>query len=116
MSLSADLRQLRYPRYTLASLHGFLFLLMLLLIYWRQPVPSLDGPASWPFGVLFFADFPISLFAFGSIFTSGANAPYALAAWGTLGTFWWYGLGVGIEFVWNSGKRRNKNGDDGQLM
>ena len=39
------------------------------------------------------------------MFDSGANVPYALAAWGTLGTFWWYGLGRGIEFVWALGKR-----------
>jgi hypothetical protein len=46
--------------------------------------------------------------------------PYALAAWGTLGTFWWYALGIGIEYVWHSGKRlwifSKKNRDDAQLM
>lgn len=119
MSAIASLRQLRSPRYALATLHVFVFLLMWLLIYWRQPVPATDGPARWPFNLLFLADFPISLFAFAAMFDSGANLPYALAAWGILGTFWWYALGAGIEFVWNFGKRHlkfsKKNGDDAQL-
>jgi hypothetical protein len=93
---------------------------MWLLIYWRQPVPTVDGPARWPFNILFLADIPVSLFAFGAMFDSGANVPYALAAWGTLGTFWWYALGIGIEYVWHSGKRlwifSKKNRDDAQLM
>jgi hypothetical protein len=101
---------LRRVPFVAAALHAGLFVVMWILIYWRQPVPCTDGPARWPFNVLFLADFPISLFAFGAMFDSGANVPYALAAWGTLGTFWWYGLARGIEFVWALRKRPRGSG------
>jgi hypothetical protein len=77
-------------------LHICLFALTWIL-FWMQPQPLLDGPSRWPFYVLALADFPISLVAFGAMFTSEARMPYALAAWGVLGTIWWYFLGRLIE-------------------
>jgi hypothetical protein len=59
---------------------------------WIQPQPLLDGPSRWPFAVLFLADLPFSAAAFGVMFGSQASFPYALAAWGFLGTLWWYFL------------------------
>jgi hypothetical protein len=66
-------------------------------LFWLQTQPLLDGPALWPFAIIFIADIPISIFAFGVMFTSSEHFPYALAAWGTLGTLWWYFLGCLIE-------------------
>jgi len=67
------------------------------ILFWIQPQPLAQGPADWPFRVLFLADFPISLIAFGVMFTSDARFPYALAMWGILGTLWWCFLGGLIE-------------------
>jgi hypothetical protein len=52
------------------------------LLFWLQSQPLLDGPARFPFAVVFVADFPISIIAFN-----------AVALWGTVGTLWWYFLG-----------------------
>jgi hypothetical protein len=62
-------------------------------LFWMQPEPLLDGPSRWRFAVLFLVDFPISAIAFGAIFRSDAYFPYALVAWGLMGTGWWYFLG-----------------------
>lgn len=59
--------------------------------------PLLDGPARWPFMVLFTIDAPISEYAFGVIFTSTEHTALAIAAWGILGTLWWFVLGVSID-------------------
>jgi hypothetical protein len=87
---------LRRPRLAAPALHMCLFALTWVL-FWIQPRPLAQGPADWPFRILFVADLPISLIAFGVMFNSDARFPYALAAWGILGTLWWYFLGCLIE-------------------
>lgn len=86
-------------------LHICLFTLTWVL-YWIQQQPLLDGPSRWPFAVVFLADLPISVVAFGVMFGSEARAPYALAAWGVLGTLWWYFLGLLIEVKVSLNRRR----------
>jgi hypothetical protein len=87
---------LRRARLTAPLLHVCLFALTWML-FWIQSQPLLDGPSRWPFGVLFFGDLPISAIAFGVMFGSDARMPYALVAWGVLGTLWWYLLGRWLE-------------------
>jgi hypothetical protein len=67
------------------------------VLFWIQPQPLAKETADWPFRILFVADLPISLIAFGAMFSSDARFPYALAAWGIPGTLWWYFLGSLIE-------------------
>jgi hypothetical protein len=57
----------------------------------------LDGLSRWPFALIFFGDFPFSAIAFGAMFVSEKNFPYALAAWAAVGTLWWYFLGRLME-------------------
>jgi len=87
---------LRRPRLVAPGIHVCLFALTWVL-FWIQPQPLAQGPADWPFRILFLADLPISLLAFGVTFNSDARFPYALAARGILGTLWWYFLGCLIE-------------------
>jgi hypothetical protein len=77
-------------------LHLCLFALTWVL-FWIQPQPLAQGPADWPFRILFIADLPISIIAFGAMFNSDARFPLALALWGVLGTAWWYFLGCLME-------------------
>ena len=79
-------------RVTAPLLHVYVFALTWVL-NWLQRQPLLDGPSRWPFLLVFFGDFPVSAVAFGVMFGSDQGAPYAIAAWGTLGTPWWYFLG-----------------------
>jgi hypothetical protein len=83
-------------RVTAPFLHVLLFTLTWVL-YWVQRQPLLDGPSRWPFLAVFLGDFPLSVVAFGVMFGSAERAPYAIAAWGILGTLWWYFLGTLIE-------------------
>jgi len=46
---------------------------------------------------VFLGDFPISVVAFGVMFNSDTYVPYAIVAWGVIGTAWWYFLGRCIE-------------------
>ncbi len=77
-------------------LHAYLFAFTWVL-YWLQSQPLLDGPSRWPFLAVFLGDFPFSAVAFGVMFVSEKLAPYAIGAWGILGTLWWYFLGRLIE-------------------
>src|ERR1035438_656369 len=92
-SLVHDLQR---QRLAAPALHVCLFAVTWVL-FWIQPQPLAQGPADWPFRILFVADLPISLFAFGAMFRSDASFPYSLAAWGILGTLWWYFLGCLLE-------------------
>jgi hypothetical protein len=87
---------LRRPRVAAPALHVCLFALTWGL-FWIQAQPLANGPADWPFRILFIADLPISVVAFGVMFGSDARFPYALAVWGILGTLWWYFLGSLME-------------------
>jgi hypothetical protein len=82
----------RQPRVAAPIAHALVFALTWFL-FWLQPQPLLDGPAALPFAIAFFADLPFSAIAFGVMFTSDAHCPYAVTAWGIVGTFWWYFLG-----------------------
>lgn len=84
------------PRVTAPLLHVFVFALTWVL-YSLQRQPLLDGPSRWPFLAVFLGDFPVSAVAFGVMFGSDQRAPYAVAAWGILGTVWWYFLGGRME-------------------
>jgi len=75
------------------ALHLFLFALAWFPILIHPQVPG----SSWPFLLICFADFPISLLAGIALFRSDAWTPYALTAWLVLGTIWWYFLGLLIE-------------------
>src|SRR5262245_21646724 len=98
-------------RYYAPLLHGILFAATWLL-YWIFPQPLLNGPARWPFMVLWVADMPISIVCFGFLFM-GKVAP-ALVAWGVLGTLWWYLLGLGIEKMTSRWSRRRVTETPGQ--
>lgn len=87
---------IRQPRIAAPALHVCLFVLTWGL-FWIQRGPLANGPADWPFRILFIADLPISLVAFGAMFNSDARFPYAVALWGILGTLWWYFLGRWME-------------------
>ncbi len=87
-----------FPRARMSAplLHALVFSLTWVLA-WLQPQPLLDGPARWLFLGVFLGDFPLSVVAFGVMFSSSERAPYAVIAWGVLGTFWWYFLGTLVE-------------------
>jgi len=87
---------LRWVPLAAAALHVFLFGLTGIL-YGIQQQPLLNGPSRLPFAIVFLADFPVSVVAFGAMFGGQRHALYYLAAWGVLGTLWWYFLGLLIQ-------------------
>ena|SRR5215469_10938492 len=93
-----EVHQFKRIRFAVPATHAGLFGLAWLL-YCVQSQPLLDGPAAWPFGVVFLADFPLSAVCFGIMFTAeqGNRGIYALITWGLLGTVWWFLLGCLIE-------------------
>jgi len=87
-----------------AALHIFLFgLTGILYVITQQPL--LSGPSRWPFTIVFLADLPISVIAFGAMFGGQRHASYLLAAWGVLGTLWWYILGLLIQVKTSQNRR-----------
>lgn len=83
---------LRRARLIAPSIHLLVFALTWIL-YGCQQKPLLNGPSRWPFAAIFLGDFPISAIAFGAMFTSETAFPYAVTAWGVLGTIMWYFIG-----------------------
>jgi hypothetical protein len=83
----------RRARLVAPGIHFAVFALTWFL-YWLQPEALLNGPSRWPFLVVFLVDFPISVIAFGAMFTSDALFPYAVVGWGVLGTLEWYFIGL----------------------
>jgi hypothetical protein len=57
----------------------------------------LEGPIQFLMAVTWFADLPISLVAFGMMWSKGSRLYPELIAWGALGTGWWFLLGMSIE-------------------
>ena len=51
------------------------------ILYGFQQQALLDGPSRWPFAIVFLADLPVSLVAFGAMFNGWPDALYFLAAW-----------------------------------
>ncbi len=93
-------------KYIAPAIHALLFLAMWVL-YWVCAQPLMDGPSALPFFILFIADLPISIVAFGAMFTSTANGTLAAVCWGVLGTLWWFLIGLAIDarFPEKHGKR-----------
>ena len=87
---------LHKARWSAPLIHGYVFAFTWVL-FWLQAQPLLDGPSRWPFALIFLGDFPISAIAGGAMSVSDKYFPYAVAAWGILGTLWWYFLGRLIE-------------------
>jgi WD40-like Beta Propeller Repeat len=83
-------------KYLAAEIHALLFIAMWLL-YSIFSQPLMNGPSAVPFIVLFIADLPISMIAFGVMFTSIKMGPVAAVAWGVLGTLWWFAIGIAID-------------------
>lgn len=96
-----------FRRLSLVAPIAHVLIFSIWLLFWLQPQPLLDGPAGFPFAVIFVADFPISAIAFGVMFTSVASVPYAVALWGIVGTLWWYFLG-GLVDDWRTRSSKSK--------
>ena len=99
--------RLRWVPWAAAALHIFLFGLTVLL-YGIQQQPLLNGPSRLPFLIVFLADLPVSLMTFGAIFNGWPHAMYFLAAWGILGTVWWFFLGLLIQVKMSMNRRQRR--------
>jgi WD40-like Beta Propeller Repeat len=83
-------------KYIAAEVHALLFIAMwVLYVVFSQPL--MNGPSALPFVILFIADLPISMIAFGVMFTSSEMGPVAAVLWGVLGTLWWFAIGFAID-------------------
>jgi Tol biopolymer transport system component len=83
-------------KYIASEIHAFLFISMS-AFYFATSQPLMDGLSALPFAILFVADLPISIVAFGVMFTSSKWGLAAAVLWGALGTLWWYGIGYAID-------------------
>jgi Tol biopolymer transport system component len=83
-------------KYIAAEIHALLFISMWVL-YAGFSQPLANGPSNLPFVILLIADLPISLIAFGVMFTSAEMGPVAAVLWGVLGTLWWFAIGFAID-------------------
>jgi Tol biopolymer transport system component len=83
-------------KFIAAEVHALLFISMWVL-YFVFSQPLMDGPSAFPFVILLIADLPISLIAFGVMFTSSEMGTFAAALWGVLGTLWWFAIGIAID-------------------
>ena len=86
-----------WTRPSFLGLHalGWACFAVMWLISRNQSQPFLDGPARWPFGILFFSDFPVSAIGFSMMWDGKWNS--GLLLWGVIGTVWWYFLPAGIR-------------------
>ena len=90
------MRKTLRTRYVASEIHALLFISMgALYAVFSQPL--MNGPSALPFVILFIADLPISLVAFGVMFTSSEKGMIAAALWGVLGTLWWFLIGFAID-------------------
>jgi Tol biopolymer transport system component len=94
--ISRFMRETLRAKYIAAEIHALLFISMWVL-YAGFSQPLADGPSSLPFVILLIADLPISLVAFGVMFTSSEMGTIAAALWGVLGTLWWFAIGFAID-------------------
>ena len=83
----------RWVPWVAVSLHVFLFGLLL-------------NGFSLPFAIIFLADIPVSVIAFGAMFGGSPHAMYFLAAWGIVGTVWWFFLGLLIQVKMTMNRRQ----------
>ena len=103
MQISAETRRFLRAQSLAPTLHFIIFAVTWLADL-AQSQPLLDGPARWGFGILFVADFPISLVAFSWMWDG--RTVQALFFWGLLGTAWWYLLGICIDEIREWFRRR----------
>jgi Tol biopolymer transport system component len=94
--ISRFMRETLRVKYIAAEIHALLFVSMWVL-YAGFSQPLGNGPSNLPFVILLIADLPISLIAFGVMFTSAEMGPVAAVLWGVLGTLWWFAIGIAID-------------------
>jgi Tol biopolymer transport system component len=90
------MRKTLRAKYIASEIHALLFISMWVL-YSVFSQPLMNGPSALPFVILLIADLPISLVAFGVIFTSSAKGMVAAVLWGAIGTLWWFLIGFAID-------------------
>ncbi|HEY2461279.1 MAG TPA: hypothetical protein VGI16_10730 [Candidatus Acidoferrum sp.] len=83
-------------KYIASEIHAFLFIFMWVL-YFLFAQPLMNGPSGFLFVILFIFDLPISVIAFGVMFTSTEKGPLAAVLWGVLGTLWWFAIGFVVD-------------------
>lgn len=108
------MRRLSPAQYLAPALHAILFLTAWSL-YAVSSQPMMDGISAGPFLVLLIADIPISIVAFGVLFTSSTYGPLAVVLWGVIGTFWWYLLGRSIHAWLRRFRNKHGNAAEGSL-
>jgi len=91
------MRKTLRAKYIASEIHALLFISMWVLYSVFSPQPLLNGPSALPFAILFVADLPLSLFAFGAMFASSEKGMVAAILWGVLGTLWWFLIGFAID-------------------
>jgi len=87
---------LRRSAWIAPGIHAGLFALMW-AIFLVQEHPSVVGPVAILFDTLLIADFPLSFVAFGMIWEGHWQS--AMLLWGTVGTVWWYLLGLVVLWL-----------------
>jgi Tol biopolymer transport system component len=90
------MRKTLLAKYIASEIHALLFICMWVL-YSVFSQPLMDGLSVLPFVILFIADLPISLIAFGVMFTNSKLGTVAAVLWGVLGTLWWFAIGSAID-------------------
>jgi hypothetical protein len=83
-------------KYIASEIHALLFISMW-VIYFVFSQPVMNGPSAFLFWTLLVVDLPISMIAFGVMFTSSQWGPVAAVLWGVLGTLWWLAIGFAID-------------------
>jgi len=91
------MRKTLRAKYIAPEIHALLFISMWVLYSVFSPQPLLNGPSALPFAILFVADLPLSLVAFGVMFSSDEKGMVAAVLWGVLGTLWWFLIGFAID-------------------
>lgn len=95
-------RQMKRPRFIAPTLHLILFAIMVVAAS-KPEAFDVRGPiAGFAFWTLCLLDIPISIVAFGMMWSAAeaditsSIAPY-LISWCVIGTLWWFLLGLSIE-------------------
>ncbi len=101
------MQNLAQAKYIAPVIHAILFVAMW-VFYGVYARPIMDGPSGWLFFTLLVADLPISVVAFGVMFTSSANGTLAAVCWGVLGTFWWFLIGFSIDARIRSFRKKHR--------
>jgi Tol biopolymer transport system component len=98
-------------KYILSEVHALLFISMW-AIYFVFSQPIMNGPSAFLFAILFIVDLPISMIAFGVMFTSSEMGPVAAVLWGVLGTLWWFAIGFVIDARIRSYRKNRATGTE----